>query len=216
MKTLVIIDYMYTMHRHMYAVREKEAKNGGKPTMTNPHTGEESARLYFSLRDIEAIFQRHENDDVVICMDRKSSRKQIESTNTEYKANRPEDRFTDPDSAAIKNITELLKQVASVFYIDGYEADDLVHAITKHYYHLYDRILIYTPDSDLAVLIDDKVSLMRYKSVYSKAGLYGRGAHAGFLDAHALVTKDNYSQYFSEEYSKRDHVYSRPQSHVPT
>lgn len=207
MKNLVLIDFMYTMHRHMYAVQDKEKKNNEQPIMTNPYTGEESARLYFCLRDVEQIIQRHQSadTDIIVCSDRKSKRKELFGPTTEYKANRDPDRFKDRDSAAIKNTLALLAQAGvSVIGIEGYEADDLIHSIVQQYKNNYDSILIYTPDSDLGVLIDDKVSLMRYKSVYSKYGY--NGGHANFLDAHALVTKDNYESYFTAECSKKGPV----------
>lgn len=207
MKNLVIIDFMYLMHRHMYAVRSNEERNGNRPMMTNPNTGEESARLYFCLRDLETIIQKHQdgNTDVVVCSDRKSKRKELMATTTDYKANRDPDRFTDLDSAAIKNTLALLEQAGvTVMGIEGYEADDLIHSIVQQHGDKYDQIIIYTPDSDLGVLIDDKVSLMRYKSVYSKYG--SNGNHANFLEAHAYVTKNNYVSYFSEEMSKKGTV----------
>lgn len=207
MKNLVIIDYMYLMHRHMYAVRTREERNNNQPIMTNPNTGEESARLYFCLRDLESILQLHQdgNTDFVVCTDRKSIRKQLATENTDYKANRDPDRFTELDSAAIKNTIALLEQAGiTVMGLEGYEADDLIHSIVQQHSDKYEHIVIYTPDSDLGVLIDDKVILMRYKSVYSKYG--ANGNHANFLDAHARVTKDNYVHYFSEEYSKKGPV----------
>lgn len=207
MKNLIIIDFMYLMHRHMYAVRTREEKNDKKPIMTNPNTGEESARLYFCLRDLETILQHHQdgNTDFVVCSDRKSIRKQLMAEGTDYKANRDPDRFTELDSAAIKNTLALIEQAGvTVMGIEGYEADDLIHSIIQQHKDKYDRIIIYTPDSDLGVLIDDQVSLMRYKSVYSKYG--ANGNHANFLEAHAYVTKNDYVRYFSEEMSKKGPV----------
>lgn len=209
MKHLVIVDFMYLMHRHMYAIRDREKKNNEQPIMTNPNTGEESARLYFTLRDLETIIQKHQdgNTDIVVCSDRKSKRKELMTTTTDYKANRDPDRFTELDSAAIKNTLKLLEQAGiSTIGIEGYEADDLIHSFVQQYSDKYDSILIYTPDSDLGILINDKVSLMRYKSVYSKYGYNGQSNHSNFLEAHALVTKDNYERYFSEECSKKGPV----------
>lgn len=209
MKNLVIVDFMYLMHRHMYAIRDKEKKNNEQPMMTNPNTGEESARLYFALRDLETIIQKHQDGstDIVVCSDRKSKRKELLAETTDYKANRDPDRFTELDSAAIKNTLALLVQAGiPTMGLEGYEADDLIHSIVQQHKDKYDNILIYTPDSDLGILIDDKVSLMRYKSVYSKYGYNGHGNHSNFLEAHALVTKDNYERYFTEECSKKGPV----------
>lgn len=209
MKNLVIVDFMYLMHRHMYAIKDKEKKNNDKPMMTNPNTGEESARLYFCLRDLETIVQHHQdgNTDIVVCADRKSKRKELLAESTDYKANRDPDRFTELDSAAIKNTLALIGQAGiPVMGIEGYEADDLIHSIVAQHSDKYEHILIYTPDSDLGVLINDKVSLMRYKSVYSKYGKSGNGSHSNFLEAHVHVTKDNYEAYFTEECSKKGSV----------
>ena len=205
MKQLVLVDFMYTMHRHMYMVKNQEKRNGGLPIMTHPTTGEESARLYFAIKDIEAILQRHPEADIVVCQDRPSFRK--ESEGTDYKANRSPDRFDAADKAAITNTANLLCEAGvSVIYGDGLEADDIINSILKKYKNKYDEILIYTPDSDLAVLIDDKTKLMRYKSTYSKNGVNNTGSHATFIEAHALVTTQNFEDYFSDELSKKGPV----------
>lgn len=221
MKRLVVIDFMYMAHRHLYSVREAEKKkydtivSQAAPNtvipehlsyvMSNPNTGEESARLYYIVRDVEAILSNHEGDDVIICSDRHTVRKDSPDNAIEYKANRAPDRFKELDKAAITNTEQLLQQAGvSLIAIDGYEADDLIQSVVRQYKDNYDEILIYTPDSDLAVLIDDKVSLKRYKSVYSTGELNGK--HASFFYAHKLVTKDNYVEYWSDEFSKKGPV----------
>lgn len=221
MKRLVIIDFMYLAHRHMYAVREAENKKyntalkNAAPgteipesagyTLTNPNTGEESARLYYIIRDIETLLATYEGDDIVVCSDRHTTRKDNNTEQaTDYKANRAQ-KFKDLDIAAIRNTENLIQQSGTSFIaVSGYEADDLIQSIVRTYKDEYDEILIYTPDSDLAVLIDDKVKLKRYKSVYSTGGAGNK--HASFLYAHATVEKSNFSDYFSVEFSKKGPV----------
>lgn len=202
MKKLVIIDFMYLMYRHFSYIKNKEKQQDNKPTLTNPNTGEESARLYFTIKDIETILQNHTDADVVVCADRPSLRKQLEiEETTTYKANRA-GHLDELDIKAIDNTLNLLKQAGiSTVYKDGFEADDLIYSIVYTYEENYDQIIIYTPDSDLAILIDDTVSLMRYKAVYSRYGLSGKSKHANLLAAHAQITKSNYQDYFSVEFS---------------
>lgn len=202
MARLILIDFMYLAYRHFYAVEQYEANHDGHYMMSNPTTGEESARLYYIMRDLETIIRsvEDENTDIVVCMDRPSMRKESEN-GSEYKANRA-NRLNTLAINAIVNVTDLLCQSGiSNCWHEGYEADDIIQSIVKQYSNRYDEILIFTPDSDLSVLIDNKVSLMRYKSVYS-ANRYGSG-HQSLLDAHAHITRDNFTSYFSKELSKK-------------
>lgn len=47
----------------------------------------------------------------------------------------------------------------------GYEADDIIYTYVKKLYSLYDKIYIYTGDSDLYFLVDDKVEIRPSSSV---------------------------------------------------
>lgn len=212
MKKLVIIDFMYLMHKHLYYVKQEEeklfAKNGKYTSlMSNPATGEETARLYFALKDLEKIVMRYDNDEdthIVVCTDRKSSRKtDNENNETAYKANRPSARFNELDIAAIHDAERAIRQLGiPVLGYEGYEADDIIQSIVHQYKQCLTEIVIYTPDADLAVLVDDKVQLRRYKGEYSKMSRIVDLSDVQLIDSHAVITKDNLARYFTYEYSR--------------
>ena len=184
---LVIVDLQYMFHRHKYRVQQFEEKNG--TYMMNDSHGRETARLYFTLKDLAAILSTaaRNGEDIVICMDSKSERKE---ENTDYKANRH--GLGELDAAALDNIEYVIrKSELPVMKEAGFEADDLVGAVIRNRYDEYEHILVYTPDADLCVYVDDKVSILRYKSVYSK--------RATFLAAHAVITKETFSGLMSDE-----------------
>ena len=52
-----------------------------------------------------------------------------------------------------------------VLYRDGYEADDVIANLVEQYYKQYDCIFVHTGDSDLYILVDDKVSILPTSSV---------------------------------------------------
>ena len=219
MKTLVIIDFMYLMHKHLYYVKQAEErlfKMHGvyTPMLSHPTTGEESARLYFVLKDLETILGRYEDDfslnndvQVVVCTDRKASaRKEQEDGTTAYKANRSPNRFTDLDIRAINNTERVIELTGiPVLGVEGYEADDLIQSIVHQHINNFDQFIIFTPDADLAVLVDGKVTLMRYKGEYAKRHTAGV-PNVQLADSHAVVNTSNFSDYFSHEYSKNTPV----------
>ena len=186
-KRLIAVDLQYMFHRHKYRIESYEAEHNGAAMLSFGEV--ETARLYFTMKDLFAILSlaKQAEADVVICMDSKSDRKE---ENSDYKANRV--GLKDRDIEALNNIEYVIRHSGlPVMKEDGYEADDLVASIVRNRADEYDNIIIYTPDADLSVLISDKVSLCRYKSVYSKK--------ATFLNAHKLITRENMSETFSEE-----------------
>ena len=66
--------------------------------------------------------------------------------------------------------------VTTVVAHAGYEADDIIYSAVKKYYDRYDKIHIYTGDSDMAFLIDEKVDICPASS---------RAKH---------ITRDNYEE----------------------
>ena len=196
-EALIVVDMQYMFHRHKYRIREEEEKRNGEPMLS--FNGMETARLYFAMKDFADIvaFARSNNADMVVCLDSKTMRK---DENAEYKANR--DKLQDRDLEALENIEKVLRGSGfSVLKEDGYEADDCIATVVAKKKAEYDAVLIFTPDSDLCVHIDDKVRVARYKSVYSKYG--NKGRHLKFMDAHALVNKERFAEYFSTEYKTR-------------
>lgn len=212
MDRLVIVDFMYLMHKHLYYVKQEEeklfAKNGVyTPLMSNPNTGEETARLYFALKDLEKIIKQYDekpNTHIIVCTDRKSSRKTDEQNNdTAYKANRAPSRFNDYDIAAINSTEKAIEQLGiPVLGYEGYEADDIIQSIVHQHKQSLAEIIIYTPDADLAVLIDNNVQLRRYKGEYSRMSFIPELPDVNLVDSHAVLTKANMSKYFSYDYSR--------------
>lgn len=76
----------------------------------------------------------------------------------EYKSNRP---HTEAISIA-KDIAEYVLADCgfTIYYRDGYEADDVVANIVRANHDKYDQIFVYTGDSDLYILVDEKVSIL--------------------------------------------------------
>lgn len=193
-EALIVVDMQYMFHRHKYYIREEEEKRDGAPMLS--FNGVETARLYFAMKDFAEIvaFARSNNADMCVCLDSKTMRK---DENAEYKANRV--KLQDRDLEALENIERVLRGSGfSVIKEEGYEADDCIAAVVGKKKADYDAVLIFTPDSDMCVHIDDKVRIARYKSVYSKYG--NNGKHLKFMDAHALVNMERFEQYLSAEY----------------
>lgn len=98
--------------------------------------------------------------DIVICCDRNATIKKEMIPG--YKSNRTYDRSVECD----KNATEYLLQKAgfTVLARSGYEADDIVFSLWKKCHEQYDRICIYTSDSDYYFMVDEKTEIMPSKS----------------------------------------------------
>ena len=93
--------------------------------------------------------------DVVMCCDRNPTiKKDMLPT---YKHNRAHRRDMQVDKAAAEYI--LKKCNCTVLAREGYEADDFIYSLVKKFHNNYDEIYIYTGDSDLYFLVDDKVSI---------------------------------------------------------
>lgn len=96
-----------------------------------------------------------EKGDIVICSDRRPTIKQ--EMYPEYKANRAHNPEINVEKRAAEYILE--KCNATVLYYAGYEADDIIYSIVKQQHDNYDEIYVYTGDSDLYFLVDDKVTI---------------------------------------------------------
>lgn len=66
------------------------------------------------------------------------------------------------DIAICKDVAEyILRDCGFTIYSkDGYEADDVIANIVRLHYDEYDSIFVHTGDSDLYILVDDKVSIL--------------------------------------------------------
>lgn len=93
--------------------------------------------------------------DIVFCSDRHPTIKQ--EMYSEYKANRDHNHEITMERKAAEYILE--KCNATILYRAGYEADDIIYTLVRKLHDVYEEIYIYTGDSDLYFLVDDKVSI---------------------------------------------------------
>lgn len=98
--------------------------------------------------------------DIVMCCDRNATIKKEMIPG--YKSNRSYDRGVECDKYA----TEYLLQKAGFTVIAraGYEADDIVYNLWRKHHDEYDKIYIYTADSDYYFMVDEKTEIMPSKS----------------------------------------------------
>lgn len=96
-----------------------------------------------------------------------------------YKASREHKRIIEIQ----KDITEyILKDCGfNVLSYEGYEADDIIYSVVKQYKKFYDKVNVYTADSDLYLVVDDNVEIQPSHS---------RAKH---------VTKENFSEVVSSK-----------------
>jgi 5'-3' exonuclease len=143
--------------------------------------------IYYAIAEIEKQRRKLEEEghSVVssVCFDMPSKRKDL-TDGDGYKDGRAH-TLKDEDFEDIAFIEKLLSDAGhNTYRFEGYEADDLVTFLAKNYKDVFDYTIIYTPDKDLAVNIDQKVGMYRYKST----------------EGYQPVSIANYCQYFSKEF----------------
>ena len=108
--------------------------------------------------------------DIIACCDRQPVIKQEMIPG--YKGNREHKQSIEVS----KQFTEYVLDQCGILTVgeDGYEADDIIYTYKNMLYNQYEHIYIYTMDSDLYFLVDDKTEIMPISS---------RSKH---------ITKDNY------------------------
>lgn len=93
--------------------------------------------------------------DVLVASDRTPTIKK--DMYADYKANRDHDREINIERGAAEYILQQCNM--TVVARAGYEADDIIYSAVRKFYNQYDKIYIYTGDSDMAFLVDDKVEI---------------------------------------------------------
>lgn len=93
--------------------------------------------------------------DIVFCCDRNPTIKK--DMYPAYKEHREHNEEIGIASKVAEYILELCN--GTLLHAPGYEADDFIYTIVKKYHDVYDRIYVYTGDSDLYFLVDEKVSI---------------------------------------------------------
>lgn len=126
---------------------------------------------------LKHIYPACQNGDVLVATDRKPTIKL--DMLPSYKQHREHDE----NVRITQGAAEYILQQCEIPLIAraGYEADDIIYSAVKKYYDLYDQIYVYTGDSDLYFLVDDKVSI-RPSSKNAKT-----------------VTRDNYEKVAKKE-----------------
>lgn len=151
LKKLFIFDvmpFMHAGHVNHYSFFESLVDVGSTWKVQRTPAGGISLLLN-SIRDV--INQ----GDVVFCSDRRPTIKQ--DMYTGYKANRQHNEGVAVERGVAEYILE--KCGCTIFARAGYEADDIIYTLVKRCHESYDEIYIYTGDSDMFFLVDEKVSI---------------------------------------------------------
>lgn len=167
-RVLHIFDSLPFIHAgaiNKYSVLEKLVDAGTTWRMQTTPTG----GVRWLLKN---IYIAAGNGDVFVASDRTPTIKK--DMYQEYKANRDHD----PVINIQRGVAEYILQECNITVVAraGYEADDIIYSAVKKYYDRYDKIHIYTGDSDMAFLIDEKVDICPASS---------RAKH---------ITRDNYEE----------------------
>lgn len=93
--------------------------------------------------------------DIVFCCDRNPTIKKEMIPG--YKGNRDHKRNIEVEKGVAEYILEHCN--ATVLARAGYEADDIIYSLVRKNHDVYDNIYIYTGDSDLYFLVDDRVTI---------------------------------------------------------
>lgn len=169
MKLHIIIDFMHIYYKYFFQLKEGKLKHLSAPVDWNGTMIDKDVSLiYYPLRDIEGIRRKLEsnNHDVTmsICFDMPSKRISIDG-GEEYKSGRKKN-LQEEDFKNIEFLRDMLKTAGhNVYLYEGYEADDIVNYLVRHYSSSgdFEYTVIYTNDKDLLININDKVGVMRFK-----------------------------------------------------
>lgn len=101
------------------------------------------------------LYQHWGTCDMVFCCDRRPTIKQ--NMYEGYKSSREHK----PGVSKSKEVCEYILNDCGlpVLFKDGYEADDFIYSLVQEHKNSYDKIYIYTSDSDLYFLVSENVSI---------------------------------------------------------
>lgn len=162
--------FIHAGHVNKYSFLENLVDTGVTARTLRTPTGGTSL-IFNTIYDIAG------EGDMVFCCDRNPVIKKEMLPG--YKGNRNHKHEIEIEKQAAEYI--LKKCNGTVLAYDGYEADDIIYTLVRKLHNNYDKIWIYTGDSDLYFLVDDIVGV---KPSSSKA---------------KYVTRENY-----EEVIKKD------------
>lgn len=163
---LSILDGDALLHSGTYAKHSKDAQYNGFPT----------GGLFRLFREIS--FRKRTGDDVIICFDSKTDRREFMPT---YKIKR---KFSPSVHLQKHTVIPMLEKCGfNVLKIEGFESDDLVYNACKQNYDKYEKINIISVDYDLLYTLDidgkvtfissngkcSDVSVANYDTVFNNA-----------------------------------------------
>lgn len=104
------------------------------------------------------MIRKYKDDYLVFCCDRPPTEKRkIYPSYKESKCNTPIGGDFDKQ---IRVVEEILQQCGfNVLFREGYEADDIIYSVIKKYHDDFDNIVVHTKDTDLCLVVDNKVSI---------------------------------------------------------
>ena len=127
--------------------------------------------------------------DFVFCCDRNPTIKKEMLQG--YKGTREHRREIEVEKGVAEYILRLCG--ATVLAYDGYEADDIIYTLVRKLHDRYKHIYIYTGDSDMYFLVDDKVSIRAHSS---------RGKDVNIGNYSTVIKKDKNIPYNSTTIAK--------------
>lgn len=147
-ESIFIIDLMGLIHTN-YRARPKYSMNSH---------GQDTQAIDATISGLNSILEEHNPKHLAIACDPlvKSFRNEIYP---QYKGNRSE---RDPLFVEqIPAIIEILRKLGfPIFCVPGYEADDVIGTIAKHFSKLGHPVKIHSKDKDFIQLIDQNISLL--------------------------------------------------------
>ena len=150
-KTLHLIDvspFIHAGHINKRSHLDKLVQTGA--TWKTLYTPTGGTSLIFNK-----LYEIVNKGDIVMCCDRNPTvKKDLLPT---YKSNRNHNIEIEVEKAAAEYILE--ECGFTVVARSGYEADDIIYTYVRKLHDQYDEIFIYTGDSDLHFLVDDKVTV---------------------------------------------------------
>lgn len=149
-KTLVIFDISMLYYSSFFSAQNLSYK--GFPT----------GMIYRTIQSVLKVLKDYKADDYVMAMDLPPYKRNTDYA--EYKGTRvpAATEFHDQRNQIEAFFRAGTQSIAS---LRGYEADDMIAVLAEKYYDAYDKIIIFSRDSDMLQLLNDKVSVAFLKGM---------------------------------------------------
>ena len=194
MNVHIIVDYMFLYYKYKALIDYGKLKRLTTNIDVSCNTAGidnsefDVSMIFYTLKEIEGFRRIAEenghNVTLSVCFDSPSPERKEDDNN--YKSNRKPNRLGECDFNYISIVKELLIKAGHNIYCKEFiEADDLIYTTVNTYKDNYDFTVIYTPDTDILLNINDNVGVQRYKA---KKG-------------YTAVSKHNYNKYCINEFN---------------